>query len=140
MAKVEREQIKERTSRGMLARAHAEKPTLDPRAPYGYSCNEERTALVLDLVQAPVVRRMFTESAAGRSLRAIAHGLTADGIPTIKGGDRWDQTTVRWILGQCICTGSLAAFRWQAPKVKGKGMIPAPSMSRSSYPMGSLQY
>ncbi|MEP9380776.1 recombinase family protein [Nocardioides sp. KR10-350] len=44
-----------------------------------------------------VRRRIANERAAGRSLRAIADGLTADGVPTARGG-RWQAATVKRIL------------------------------------------
>lgn len=44
-----------------------------------------------------VVRRVLTERAEGRTLQAIADGLTADGIATARGG-RWQAGTVRHVL------------------------------------------
>lgn len=49
------------------------------------------------LLPAAVRERIAAERAAGRSLRAIAAGLTQDGIPTAKGG-RWQAETVAAIL------------------------------------------
>jgi hypothetical protein len=45
-----------------------------------------------------IVRRIHAEHAAGRSLRQIAAGLDADGIPTAHGGARWWPSTVRAVL------------------------------------------
>lgn len=42
-----------------------------------------------------VLTRIITELSQGRSLRAIAQGLEADGIRTATGGDRWHATQVR---------------------------------------------
>lgn len=44
-----------------------------------------------------VRRRVVAEREAGRSLRAIADGLTADGVATARGG-RWHASTVRAVL------------------------------------------
>ncbi len=44
---------------------------------------------------ADVLRRIRAERKAGRSLRAIAAGLTDDGVPTARGGDRWQPSTVQ---------------------------------------------
>jgi DNA invertase Pin-like site-specific DNA recombinase len=46
----------------------------------------------------PVLReRIIAERAAGRSLRAIAEALTAEGVPTGQGGARWYASTVRHV-------------------------------------------
>jgi DNA invertase Pin-like site-specific DNA recombinase len=45
-----------------------------------------------------VVRRMRRERAKGRSFRAIADALNADGVPTGQGGRRWYPATVRYTL------------------------------------------
>jgi len=42
--------------------------------------------------------RIASEHAAGGSLRTIAHRLTAEGVPTARGG-RWHPATVRAVLG-----------------------------------------
>lgn len=49
-------------------------------------------------VPAEVVARIVSERAAGASLRAIASGLTADGIPTAHGGAAWHASTVSAVL------------------------------------------
>lgn len=46
-----------------------------------------------------VLRRIVSERATGRTLAAIADGLTADGVPTVQGGRRWWPTTIRAALG-----------------------------------------
>jgi DNA invertase Pin-like site-specific DNA recombinase len=46
----------------------------------------------------PVVReRIVAERAAGRSLRAIADALTADGVPTARGNAKWYASAVKQI-------------------------------------------
>jgi DNA invertase Pin-like site-specific DNA recombinase len=45
-----------------------------------------------------VVNRIRRERRKGRSLRAIANGLNADGIPTAQGGRAWHPGTVRYTL------------------------------------------
>ncbi len=60
----------------------------------------------VDSTEAAIVRRIFQESAAGRSLKAIAHALNAEGIPfpakdTKRGPARrgWAVSTISVILG-----------------------------------------
>lgn len=52
----------------------------------------------IDEEQAVVVRRIFAEYLAGKSLKDIANGLTADEIPTARGKPRWSSERVLSIL------------------------------------------
>ncbi|WP_353952212.1 recombinase family protein [Knoellia sp. S7-12] len=45
-----------------------------------------------------VVSRILTERAQGGTLRSIAEGLTADGIPTARGASSWSTSTVQGVL------------------------------------------
>ena len=45
-----------------------------------------------------VVRRILADRAAGLSMRAVAAGLTADGVPTARGGTAWSSSTVQAVL------------------------------------------
>ena len=45
-----------------------------------------------------VVARIIVEREDGRSFRAIAAGLEADGVPTAQGGAEWHPATVRKVL------------------------------------------
>jgi len=47
---------------------------------------------------AEVVERVVRERDGGRSLRAIAQGLDADGVATAQGGKSWYASTVRSVL------------------------------------------
>ncbi|WP_298810516.1 recombinase family protein [uncultured Sphingomonas sp.] len=44
-------------------------------------------------VEAKIIRRVYTEYLAGRSPKAIAHGLNADGIPSPRGGE-WRASSI----------------------------------------------
>lgn len=45
-----------------------------------------------------VAQRILAEHAAGISLRRIAAGLTADGVPTARGGAAWSHATVQAVV------------------------------------------
>ncbi len=45
-----------------------------------------------------VIERISRERASGKSLRAIAAGLTSDGVPTAHGGKAWHASTVKSLL------------------------------------------
>jgi hypothetical protein len=83
---LEREKIKERTKRGMMARMQSGKLKPGPRPLYGYRwADEERGRLVIDETTAPHVRRMFTLCAEGATLRQIANRLNAEGVASPQG-------------------------------------------------------
>lgn len=52
----------------------------------------------IDEEQAVIIRRIFSEYLAGKSLLDIAKGLTADEIPTARGKANWSSARVRSIL------------------------------------------
>src|SRR4051794_32886897 len=81
-AKVEHEKIKERTVRGHRARVMAGKPW-GARVPYGYQwADAAKSTFVVDPVAGVIVRRIFAHVLEGRSVRAIAAELSADGVLT----------------------------------------------------------
>lgn len=73
--------------------------------PYGYVLDEATNQFRALPREAAVVRRIFHEREAGRSLRQIAGDLKADGIPTKRGG-RWQANTVKTILENLFYTGA----------------------------------
>lgn len=73
--------------------------------PYGYNLNEATNQFQVVPLEANVVRRIFRERIAGRSLRQIANDLTRDGIATKRGG-RWQANTVKTILENIFYTGA----------------------------------
>ncbi|WP_268788265.1 recombinase family protein [Mycolicibacterium fortuitum] len=50
------------------------------------------------VLPAQVVKRIRKERKAGKSLRAIAAELTADGVPTARGGAVWQVSTIQKVL------------------------------------------
>ncbi len=46
-----------------------------------------------------VVRRIIDQRADGATMQAIAAALTADGVPTVRGGTRWSSSSVQGVLG-----------------------------------------
>lgn len=52
----------------------------------------------IDEKQAAIIRRIFSEYLAGKSLLDIAQGLTADKIPTARGKTNWSSARVQSIL------------------------------------------
>lgn len=80
-AQLERRLISQRTKEGMAAK----------RA-QGVRFGRART------LSDDVVGRIVSERSEGRTLRAIADGLNADGVPTARGGVAWQSATIFAVL------------------------------------------
>lgn len=63
---------------------------------------------VINEEQAKIVRRIFDEYISGKNTSQIAKALTADGIKTVTGKDKWDSSTITSMLknekykGDCL--------------------------------------
>src|SRR5262249_9655201 len=109
-AGIENEKRVERTQRIRRTRAQAGKLLASAKPLYGYQWDptnvDPRTGRLLkeryieDPVAAPIVRGIFAEVAAGKSMRAVAYELTGKGVSTPSGkpGVLWEQGTVAYIL------------------------------------------
>lgn len=75
-------------------------------APYGYRYAKDGSGLLVVPDQAAVVRRIFSEYVAGRSLTSIAQGLHSDRIKTKK-GVLWRQSTVSGIVRNPVYVGQV---------------------------------
>jgi site-specific DNA recombinase len=105
VAEYERNLITERMRRGRRAKLRSGLLLPWSVAPYGYLLDPEHPRdarkVSLDPVKSEIVRQMFawyTDSRKRCSLYWIAKKLSDDGIPTPKGGVRWNVTTIRGIL------------------------------------------
>jgi site-specific DNA recombinase len=133
-AKVEGERRRDRMQRALLAQVQSGRMAPSARAPYGYQWPDgpdarmasgalRRDHLERNPVTWPIVERIWREALAGRTLRAIAAGLTADGIPTPSGrSTHWDPSVVRYLLNNPLYWGKPVALRLQlvpvAPSVR----------------------
>lgn len=141
-AELEREKIRERTLRGKLARLQSGRLLPGPRPPYGYQWRDAgHSALIPNDNTAPVVRRIFAEVMAGRSLRALARQLNTEGVPTPHGGVQWNHSTLRAICTNPRYSGIAEANRVQAVKVVGRKsprQIIRPEQERVALPQGTI--
>jgi DNA invertase Pin-like site-specific DNA recombinase len=92
-AEFERALTAERTT-AALAYKRANREAYAP-TPYGYTRTGD--TLAADAAELATVARIRALSEAGHSLAAIARTLTAEGVPTKRGG-RWHASTVRYLL------------------------------------------
>ena len=92
MAQLYLSDLKEKTLRGQLGRALAGK--IPGGKAYGYRLVDgERGERQVNEAEALVVRRIFREFAVGKSPRAIAKALNAEGVPG-PNGRQWRDTTI----------------------------------------------
>ncbi|WP_407059711.1 recombinase family protein [Brevundimonas bacteroides] len=88
-------ELGKKTRRGLLARVKAGRS--GGGRCYGYrvarGADDERGLLDIDQEQAEVIRRIFTDYAAGKSPRLIAHALNREGVPGPRGGE-WTPSAV----------------------------------------------
>lgn len=105
IAEVEREKIAERTTRGKEERARGGRiPQATGRGMYGYHYDSGTGRRVINGEQAPTVRRVFEDFAAGGSIIGITNALNEEAIPAYTGG-KWSAWTVKNMLRNPGYTG-----------------------------------
>lgn len=104
LAKEESRQIGERVS--AVKHISAARGTHLGPTPYGYTRPEGSGPLEPHPAEAAVVRRIFEESAGGKSARAIAQALNADRVPPKRGVD-WSPSVVSRILRNPVYVGRI---------------------------------
>ncbi len=141
VAEVERLKIAERTVRGRRARAEAGKMLPGKAAPYGYRWRgPDKAALEVDPIDGPVVERIFREVAQGGTIRGIALRLSAEGILTPSGLDRWSPSTLYTILTRRAYLGEAVAWRYGSEKLKGGRyrILRRPESEQIALPAGTI--
>jgi site-specific DNA recombinase len=113
---------------GMKRRA--ERGEFSGPRPYGYVYAANGSGLVPHPPEAEIVRRVFAEYVAGRSLSAIARGLHDDGIPTQR-GSLWRQSTVSGIVRNSVYVGRLT-YRGAALPATHEPIIDADAWNRAA--------
>lgn len=73
---------------------------------YGYQ-KDENGELIICPEEAVVVRRIFNDYLKGKGAYTIAKELHKEGLPTIRGAEKWEEGTVRWILQNSVYEGDL---------------------------------
>jgi site-specific DNA recombinase len=116
----ERDTIADRTRTGRLQR-YKEGCWGPGRPPFGYSYNRETKKLVINENEARIVRRIFEEYAAGKSMVRIANMLNDERIPPRrKDGKGWRNTSIRDILFNPIYKGTQTVNIYQQHKGRPK--------------------
>jgi site-specific DNA recombinase len=138
----ERTLIAERMRRGRQARLRA--GTLLPwtTAPFGYRLDPDRprlaSAVRVDPGEAALVAQLFDWYLEPRAtIYRLARRLTDLGVPTPRGGPRWNTASVRGILRNPAYAGRALSNRTQVAPARGRksAMLPAgPGISHAPRP------
>ena len=122
-AKIEREDIVQRTQDGIRQRVTEGKLIAGRKALYGYQWNDEKEKAyyVIDPITSKIVIRIFTLAKDGVSLRSIAFTLTNEGIPTPDNKGFWRYQTVNFILSNPFYMGRAVAYRTKTEFIPGEG-------------------
>lgn len=132
MAEMERATILERTRNGQLAKVRRGEIW---RVPYGYRYmpGDKRAAdpaarrgqVLIDEGAAPLIRRVFGLVAGGMTCMAVAALLTAEGVPTARGGRMWRHSVIRQIIRNPAYSGQAAYGRLRNVAPSGKARLRA---------------
>jgi site-specific DNA recombinase len=98
-AEWEREEIARRTQDGLLEKCRSGLVIKRKRAAYGFRPSEGGKALEVSEPEMEVVRRIFRSVAEGTAVRSVRRSLEREGILAPSGIGRWNQTTIRNIIG-----------------------------------------
>lgn len=139
-AELEREKFRERSQRGLLARANSGKLRPSNRPLYGYRWTDDtKGAYAIDDEKGAIVRQIFEMAAGGEPLRSIARWLDETGVPTPNGGAMWKHVVVRGILRHEAYMGVAIANRYADTKVGGKRKrIERPQEEHIALPAGTI--
>ncbi len=97
LAQMERELIGERTRTALAYKRQQRQPT--SHAPYGFRANGKREPMEPVPEELAIVTEILTAWRLGRSYRAIAAKLNADGVSTKRGG-RWHHNTIAKVVAR----------------------------------------
>jgi site-specific DNA recombinase len=130
IAEYERAKIVERSRRGKLHAARRGSVSVLGAAPYGYRYirkrdgdGEARYQVVAE--EARVARRIFERVGLERcTIREVTRRLRREGIPTRTGLPRWDESTIRAILGNPAYKGTAAYGKTRAGPHKPQRLRP----------------
>ncbi len=139
-AELEREKIKERSTRGLTSRVRSGNLPGGGAPLYGYRWRDaERSGYEVDSITGPVVRRIFAAFLNGQGLRGIAAALMDEGIPSPRGAKRWSPATISKMLRNPCFSGDARAMRWKTARVNGRTVIePRPVEEQIPLPEGTI--
>jgi site-specific DNA recombinase len=88
VAEVERLKIRERSIRGRMSKLYSGKMVAHSCDLYGYTVDRKNAVRIVKEDEAAIIRRIFSEYLADRSIRAIVRNLNADNVPPPSAGKK----------------------------------------------------
>jgi len=124
-AKHERVRIQGRMAAGRKHRTEVEgRLQVGGHLLFGYQYDDPakgaKNRYIEDTSQSWIVRRIYREALAGKSLKGIADGLNADGVPTVK-GRVWHARQISRLLAHDAYRGVFYANRYRVVRDKETG-------------------
>ena len=118
---------------GLRGRAKLKGLPPSPKNPFGYEWQKENgTYTLVTTADWMIAQRIWHEYLSGGTIRSVATSLTQSGVPTIKGGKKWEPSTIAVILKNPLYAGRYYALRWENAE-------PTERRSTSSYGKSSVR-
>lgn len=111
---------------------------------YGYT-RDENDELVIQKEEAAVVRRIFRKYLNGKGIYAISRELTEEQCPTIRSGEKWNDTVIKEILINPVYSGNLLLQKTYTTEVlpfkrkRNKGQVPRYFIENNHEPIIPLE-
>lgn len=129
LAQQESQSLSQNVKLGFQFRYQNGEMTVNHNRFLGYTKDEEGN-LIIDKVEAVVIRRIYREYLEGKSLIQIGRGLEADGILTGAGKERWRSETIKKMLsnekyiGDALLQKTYTVDFLTKKRVKNEGVVP----------------
>ena len=129
LAQQESESLSQNVKLGLQYRYQQGKVQVNHTRFLGYDKDEDGN-LIINKKEAEVVKRIFREYLEGQSYCTIGKGLTADGIKTAAGNERWIPSTLHKILrnekymGDALLQKTVTTDFLSKRRVANKGLVP----------------
>ena len=129
LAQQESQSLSQNVKLGLQYRYQQGKVQVNHSRFLGYDKDEDGN-LVINPAEAEVVKRIFREYLEGKSYYHIGNGLTADGIKTAAGNERWLASSLKKILqnekyiGDALLQKTVTTDYLTKKRVVNKGFVP----------------
>ena len=145
LAQQESESLSKNVKLGLQFRYQRGKVQINHNWFLGYTKDKDGN-LVIDPEQAETVKRIYREYLEGKSCKAIAEGLMADGIPNGAGSTKWWDSNILQILknekymGDALLQKTYTEDVLTKKRVENDGTVPQYYVQNSHEPIVSREY
>lgn len=144
IAQEESRSISENIRWSLKKRFRQGKVTVTTKRFLGYDTSKNGE-LVVNPVEAEIVKRIFKEYIAGKSIRDIKRGLEGDGIKTVTGLGKWPEGTIRGVLtnekyyGDAVLQKTYTVDYLSHKKKRNRGEVPLYHVKGNHVPIVSKE-